>query len=325
VTLPAGQYDVHFGTDAAGKPLSLSFAVPEHAVVAVAVAPASAVPARAVPLDGDGWTETRGGGGSKASWVARCTGPADATSYRVVATCSGGSASSVCGVVARWLDDKQHYRFVWDRAAGELRLERQFGDGVIVLARGTAPGTDQDPHTLALQVDGFRLQATFDDALVLQSFDGAFPRGAAGTFSAGDAVTWHALAIEPPAAPRGSSALVRDQSQASFHAATELPRGHFHVLELCLDRPHALVPRSNNGQEVALLQEPAAPRVLLADWRNSLGQSSLGEVPRDGAFVSELCWPELRLQGQAVLVRALLVSADGEAVVGATPAVPLLF
>jgi len=325
VTLPAGHYDVHFGADAAGKPLSLSFAVPEQAAVAVAVSAANAVGARAIPLDSDGWTETRGGGGSKPSWVARCTGPAEASSYRVVATCSGGGASSVCGVAARWLDDKQHYRFVWDRGAGELRLERQFGPGVIVLARGPAPATDLDPHTLALQVDGFRLRATFDDAVVLQAFDGAFPRGSFGTWSAGDAVTWHDLAIEPPAAPRASSALVRDQSRASYHAATELAPGHFHVLELCLDRPHALVPRTRNGQELALLQRPAAPQVLLGDWRNSLGQSTVGQVMREGVIGSELYWPELRVFGQVVLVRALLVSPDGEAVVGATPAVPLAF
>jgi hypothetical protein len=325
VTLPAGQYDVHFGADAAGKPLSLSFAVPDHAAVAVAVSAANAVGTRAVPLDGDGWTETRGGGGSKASWVARCTGPAEASSYRVVATCSGGGVTSVCGVVARWLDDKQHYRFVWDHAANELRLERQFGGDVIVLAHGPVPVTDLDPHTLALQVDGFRLQATFDDAVVLQAFDGAFLRGACGTFSAGDAVTWHGLATEPPAAPRGSSALVRDQSQASFHASTALAPGHFHVLELCLDRPHPLVPRTANGQELWLLQRPAAPQVWLGDWRNSLGANGIGEVPREGVFVSELCWPEGRLVGQVVLVRALFVSPDGEAVVGATPAVSLAF
>jgi len=325
VTLPAGQYDVHFGADAAGKPISLSFGVPEHAAVAVGVMQAGAVGSRGIPLDGDGWTETRGGGGSKGSWVARCTGPVEASSYRVVAMCKGGGASSVCGVVARWLDDKQHYRFVWDYAAGELRLERQFGGDVIVLAHAPVPVTDLDPHTLALQVDGFRLQATFDDAVVLQAFDGAFPRGACGTFSAGDAVTWLELAIEPPAAPRGSSAIVRDRAHASFHAATGLAPGHFHVLELCLDRPHPLVPRTANGQEPWLLQRPAAPQVWLADWRNSLGQNGIGLVPRDGTFTSEVCWPERTLLGQNVLVRALFVSPDGQAVVGTTPAVPLAF
>jgi hypothetical protein len=65
VTLPAGQYDVHFGADAAGKPISLSFGVPEHAAVAVGVMQAGAVGSRGIPLDGDGWTETRGGGGAK--------------------------------------------------------------------------------------------------------------------------------------------------------------------------------------------------------------------------------------------------------------------
>ncbi|HEX6813414.1 MAG TPA: hypothetical protein VF384_17480 [Planctomycetota bacterium] len=326
VTLPRGLYDVHFGADAAGKPISLSFAVPDHANVAVAVSRAGAVEARVVPLDGEGWTEKQLGGASKPSWVARCTGPADAVNYRVVATCSGGSASSVCGVVARWQDVEQHYRLVWDRRATELRLERQLGPGVFVLARGPAPVNDFDPHTLALQVDGFRLRATFDDDVVLQAFDGAIPRGAFGLHSAGDAVTWQALAVEPPAKPRGSSALVRDPPAASFHATTDLAPGHFYVLQLCLDRPHALVPLTPNGQEPWLLQRPAVPQVLLADWRSTLGGKTIGEVPREGAFVCELRLPlPARAFVQSVLVRALLVSADGEAVVAVTPAVPLAF
>jgi hypothetical protein len=80
-----------------------------------------------------------------------------------------------------------------------------------------------------------------------------------------------------------------------------------------------------NGQEPWLLQRPAAPQVWLGDWRNSLGQNGIGVVPRDGTFTSEVCWPERRLLGQNVLVRALFVSPDGQAVVGTTPAVPLAF
>ncbi len=324
--LPAGDYDVHFGTDALGKPISLSLPVSDHAVVTIAVAPAGAVLTHDISPVDEAWTDTAGGSSLKASWVARCAGSAEAASYRVVAMCSGGGPVSACGVVARWRDGSQHYRFVWDRGTTELRLERMLGPDLMVLARAAAPAHDQDQHALALQVDGFRLQAFFDDAPVLQAFDGAFTAGAFGTWVAGDAVTWQRVIIEPPAPPRGSSAIVRDHIAASFHAGTTVTSGHYHVLEFLLDRPHPIVPLTGNGMEIWLMQRPAAPQVLLADWRESLGVGALGEVPRDGLFASEVRWPILvGLQRQAVLVRALLVSPDGEAVVGATPAVPLWF
>jgi hypothetical protein len=322
--LPAGAYELHFATDALGQPASLSLEVPDRAVVHVAVAPAAAAAAREVPLAGEGWTEATGG--ANPGWIARCSGGADAGDYRVAATCSAGGSAGACGLVARWRSAEHHYRFVWDRAAAEFRLERVLGKDTIVLARGPAAVAAARAPTLALQVVGFRLQAFCDDALVLQALDGAFAAGAFGTWTAGPPVVWQRVTLEAPAPARASSALVREAAVATFQAATEVVPGHYHVLELRLDRPHALVPLRPNGHEEWLLQRPAAPQVLLADWRGSLGAAGLGEVGRTGTFASEVRWPALvGLLGQVALVRALLVSPDGEATVAATPAVPLRF
>ena len=320
---PAGAFVVHFGVDALGKPMSLPLDVPDGAEVMVVTAPAGAAEAKVVRADAPDWQGFTGGV-APATWNARCIDPAGGGNHRVEASFVRGATSGDVGLVARWLDERQHYRLVWDRARSELRLERQHGDLTIVLARATSPGWDEHEHTLALQVEGFRLAAFCDDALVLQALDGAFETGACGVWWSGEPVSWQRFAIAPPAAPRGSSALVRSAGSAVFTAGTTVAPGNLHVLELRLDRSHPALPATPAGLEPWLVRSPAAPIVLQADWRESLGAGGIGEVPTNGVFTSRLVWPATpALGGQSVLVRALLVAADGEAVIGATPAVPL--
>lgn len=319
---PAGACVVHFGVDALGKPMSLPLDVPDGAEVRVAVEPAGVAATKVVPSGAPEWLSFAGGV-APATWNARCIDP-DGGDLRLEASFVRGANAGDVGLVARWVDERQHYRFLWDRARSELRLERQHGDLTIVLARTTSPGWDEHEHTLALQVEGFRLAAFCDDALVLQALDGAFEAGACGVWWSGEPVSWQRVAIAPPAAPRGSSALVRSAGSAVFTAGTIVAPGNLHVLELRLDRAHPALPTTPAGLEPWLVRSPAAPIVLQADWRESLGKGGIGEVPTDGVFTSRLVWPATpALAGQSVLVRALLVAADGEAVIGATPAVPL--
>ena len=324
ISTPAGAWMVHFATDAAGKPGSLELDVPEAAIVGIAIGTAGPVASRTLPIGDPAWVSHHGGNQLQASWEARCIGSPDERDYRVVATASGVGKGGGLGVVARWTDAEHHYRFVWDRQRAELRIERQLGGDVLMLARAPSPSVDERRHELALQVQGFCVQGFCDDVLVAQVFDGAFANGSAGTWVMGDAAQFVAFAIEPPAPPRASSALVATTAGASFVAATGAPAGHFYIVELALDRPHPLVPLTESGSEPWLLQRLAAPRVVLGDWRGSLGARTLGLVPRNGLVRAELAWPATTaLRRQAVLVRALVVSPDGDAVVSRTPAVAL--
>lgn len=323
VSLPAGEYRVHFGTDAGGKPRSLAFAVGERATVRVAVAPAAAAEVTEAPLTGPEWTEVAGGSGATgAAWRARCRVVAT-TDYRVNAEYVAG-ATGAFGLVARWLDARQHYRFVQDRDRDEVRLERQFGDDVLVLARAAAPAADAATHTMALQVDGFRIEAYLDDELVLTALDGAFMAGAFGMWSAGVGAAWQRSSVEPVAQPRTSTALVVEGAMASLHASTTVSPGQLHVLEFATDRPHPALPASPAGFEPCVLQlHPAAPRLLLADPRQALGPV-IGEVPLGGTFARRFGWPA-GLGKHAALVRAVIVSPDGAAIVERCPWLPLVF
>jgi len=308
-TLPAGDYDVHFGADAAGKPRSLRLSVPEHAGVFVATEAAD--PVR--------WSRVTFG---DEPGPLRCVGDPEATNYRVTATFVAAGEAAV-GLVAR-CDGTWFYRFVWDPAGPEFRLERSLGGEVLVLARGSASPYDEAPHALALQVDGFRLQACWDEAVVLQAFDGALSQGALGVWAPAAAGVVESVGRQPVAEPRASAALVAAASTATFHAAVTVVPGHWHVLELALDRTHPALPWTAAGLEPWLLLPPAAPVVMQADWRESLGAGGIGIVGPDGVLTSELRWPGLTgLRKQCALVRAVLVSADGEVIAARTPAVPL--
>jgi len=318
--LSAGEWNVHFGVDAAGKPRSLSFAANDGDDVRVAIDRAAAATVEAV-TDPAAWRRVDGGDGDR--FAARITGANDRRDARI-----GGEfvvGVDAVGLVARWVDATHHYRCVLDSARGELRLERVLGEHVLVLSRAAVALGAGAVVDLAMQVEGFRIAVFVDDALVTQSFDGAFEAGAAGTWTTGPdpAAPCRRFTIGPPAAPRASVALVRDDGHARFVAATTIVPGAFQLVELLLDRPGPPLPLTAAGVEPWLVREPASPRVLLADLRGSLGANTFTEVPRDGVLTADLQWPTALLAGRCTMVRSVSVTADGSAVVGTTPMVLL--
>lgn len=316
--LPAGDCEVHFGADAAGKPLSLAFAVPPGASVHVATAAAPALVVQDLTHHED-W-ERRDGG-----WRLRGSG-AERRDYRIEAVLVVEDRAIV-GVVARSHDDGSGYRLWFDGPAKELRLERRLGDAPLVIARAAVAdrGVSARPARLALQVQGFRLDGWLDDAIVVQALDGALTAGEPGICWSGAPPEVRAIALAPPAGQRASAALVAGSGEATLHAGLPFSPGHFCVLELALDRPYGLVLREPGGEEPWLLGVAAAPRVALDDWRGSLAGGPR-ELPVGGAFTLGLAWHDAAgIGGQAALARLLVVDPGGSAVVGATAFVPVRF
>ncbi len=316
-TTGAGEFAVHFAADAAGKPGSLQLDDIEDALVQVAVEVAAPAPAEVLAFDAPNWREQRVDGA-----VTRVFGERDAKNVRLLADLRSAFDAEVVGLLVRAQEDGGHYRYEWDRAAREHRLLRRMGGNDLVLARASEP-TGAQPHRVALQADGFRLQVCCDDVIVLQALDGGFEDGMVGTWQRGGAPAWSEVVLQAPAKPRASAVLLRHTTHATLHAWVPAPPGSLSVLELRLDRPHALLPTTAAG-ELWLLQPAVAPVLARGDWRNSLGAATLGEVDRDGRVRAEVALPALpALRGAACLVRAVIVDAGGEAVSGATPFVPL--
>lgn len=323
VVTTTGRWSVHFGVDAAGKPRSSTFDVNDGDDVHLAVDPAGAAKATVVANDDASWRRVEHGSGRTTAFAI--TGANDVRAGRVVGEFVVPGSETV-GLVARWNDATQHYRCAIDAARGEVRLERLLGGDLLVLARAATSIREGDVVHLAMQVEGFRIVVFVDDAIVLQTFDGAHEVGAVGTWTTGadPRAACRRFTIGAPAAPRDSVALVRSDGSAAFHLATTTTPGSFAIVEILLDRSGPPLP-TIAGIEPWLVREPAAPRVLLADLRGSLGTNAFAEIPPDGVVAATLRWPPGRLAGRCVLVRSLLVAADGGAKVGASPAVLLQF
>ncbi|MCA8977207.1 MAG: hypothetical protein KDC98_20970 [Planctomycetes bacterium] len=293
-----GDFAIDFARNARGKPESLRVSVADGMTVRVASENAAAV----APID-------------RVSDVG--------FDYRVVATVVAADPAVQVGLIARQRDPDNLYRFIWDRARSEFRLERRMGASSLVIGSSPGPAGDADPHRLAFQVEGFRLRAWLDDALVLQMLDGAHADGGWGTWCDDDAeVEWRDAAIEPVAPPTATSAITATDHAATLTVATTAAGGHFGVLELSLDRPHPAVPLSAADLEPWLLLRPASPRVLLGDFSGDLAAGAITELPPDGRMSCELHWPPgVALSGQVALARILVVSPDGGRLVSRTPAV----
>ena len=328
VLVSGGDAEVHFPTNAHGKPLSMKLAVPANTHVDIGVA--SAPPVRAQRL------EVFAAGGSESTLTAKARAlpvhvfamdwlDAELSDYRVSITVEAVVDASMFGIVARHSEGSGCYLFSIDWQSQLLRLERWMGADHTVVAEVDAPWL-LPKHMLTLQVDGFRLQCLVDDEVVLQSFDGALGDGAPGVAWIGNRPKVGDLMIEPVAQPLASAAMVQDQQRAKLFSSVPFAAGHLYMLELALDRPHPWITRSLAGFEPSLMQPFAAPVILWADWRTSFGSSTVGEVGLGGLISCEIELPDLlTLRANVALARVLIVAPNGSAVVGVTPSVRVCF
>ena len=332
VEVPAGPISVHFGSDRNGKPSSLSLVANVGDEVTIAIAAAEP------PFGGrEFWLHDDARGQMREQYVdtlamgdaaavhVRAVGGAqlDVSDYRVSITF--GEVSGLVGVVARHRPGEGCYLLAVEPGSTTVRLVRFMGGQHIVLAEAESPFELAASFTLTLQVDGFRLQGLVDDVPVLRVFDGALRRGSFGAAWTGDPPK-NAGFYESVAPARPSASIVQRRDRAVLHAATTVPPGNLFVAELALDRPGPALPLSPAGFEPWLLQPPAAPRLMRAEWRRSWCDGGFGEVPSDGRLQIDLAWKRLpALAGRVAVARVVLGDAEGRAVTGSTPAVPVGF
>ncbi|MCK5942290.1 MAG: hypothetical protein KAI24_10005 [Planctomycetes bacterium] len=326
VRLGAGDHAVHFPNRANGKPQSLQFAVPDGASVVLGVEPAGPAPRRGVTIDGEGaFAGTLTVGGRDTPIHVQTTGAADtaASDYRLSATVTATDGCEMFALVARHHAEQGCYLFAIDWRAGKVRLERVMGGDHFVVREADVPKLGEK-HTLTLQVHGFRIEGLVDDAPLVRSFDGAISQGAPGVAWSGERPEVGEVWLEEPAEPLASAALVQAGGRATLHASVPQHPSGLAIVELRLDRPHRWVPRSPGGFEPWLRQPFAAPVIAWGDWRGSLGGVTITEVGFDGEVSIELRLPDLpALRLQAALLRLLIATPDGDAIVGATPSVGL--
>jgi hypothetical protein len=303
--LPAGTWRLHFPAGGGGRPAPLEVEANAGGRVFVAVAPAPG---------GEPDTEL-----AATLQEARTFEVGDGHSVRVCARIKQAADGGAAGVVARWSSADDHYRFVRDPKARELRLERRLGGHDELLQRTALAAVDGGWHDLELEVDGFGLLALFDDVPVARVLDGALTHGACGTFVAqGAHAEFEGLRAAPPTSPLPSAAVVTAGGAADYVARTVEPPGSTWQLLLRIDRPTAPWPTGALGFEVPLLVGLAEPVFLF-------GHAS-GFVGDGGAIAAHLDWPAGHLLGlQAALLGGWVGSPDASELRARLPWVALRF
>jgi hypothetical protein len=92
------------------------------------------------------------------------------------------------GILARYVDEHNYYRFSVDNERSYARLVARIGGAFVLLDEDLDfPGYTQGVWTeLALIVDGDSIEAYVDDELVLSATSSAHPAGAVGLYSWGN-------------------------------------------------------------------------------------------------------------------------------------------
>jgi hypothetical protein len=352
----AGEHRLDFAPFGGGKAASLPLDLPDGGSVHVAVgrlaarmpdaeAPWSvgiAAPLRLdafVARDGDGF-----GGAVPAGWHATgeliavepprspgTTGPslfiADEPphDYVVHARVRSSSGDEV-GLIARANAPDQHYRLVWLPAQQRVRLLRQMGDQLLVLAEAPGPAADGRVHDLALQVSGFRLQAFCDDAAVAQVLDGAHGSGRFGLWvSSGTVAEFSQVAAEVPWAALAVVAAMVTPGRADIVGRAPASAGSGYCLALRLDQPFGPI-LGGDGSEPFLGVGPAAPVFFVGREAGTSVTGMRGMIGPRGEFAAHLEWPRTAvLRGRVALAGGYVIDVDGSAVQSLLPAARVIF
>lgn len=322
--LPAGRWNVFVASHEGVRPAPLQVDAAAGGFVHVAV---SAQQRRTATND-EGAMSTRKPQGASVL-AERCDARAfDAAAFADVCVTAwvridAGNAAGSAGIACRYVDAGNHYRLVVDQKARELQLQRAMGGTLRVLQRCALPtsaiGADGSISCeLQLEASGFRLVAAFDGEVLLRAFDGGLTDGVVATYcDEGVAAQFERVAIDVPAEPAATVAVVHDSRSATFVAAALHAVDCPFACMLALDRPLPL----------RLLDDAGfAPFALVAPSQQPFVPFGCGVIDRDGTLRASIEWPAgVALALQVAVVDCAIGTPDGSALQERLPRASLRF
>ena len=132
------------------------------------------------------------------------------TDYRFRAGMRSDGGGGAIGVVFRYVDERNHYRFVMDRAGPTRRLDRVSNGMVTTLISDAMPHPAAERMTVTVDAVGSRLRVYLGSALVFDQVDATHARGMIGLYARNnETATFEDVEVEPP--PLEAFALYRDR------------------------------------------------------------------------------------------------------------------
>jgi len=140
--------------------------------------------------------DTDGDGASDGLEISQGTDPLDPdsnlklravrwTDYRITLNMESGDNGAI-GVLFRYLNNNNYYRFSWDSGQGYRRLiKREFGEFTL-LAEDAVPYIPGQTYRVEIVAQGSTLQILIDGALIVSVTDSSIPSGSIGLYSSGN-------------------------------------------------------------------------------------------------------------------------------------------
>lgn len=104
------------------------------------------------------------------------------TDYRLSLTMKSTDDDAI-GAMFRFKDDRNYYRFVWDKQSGFRRLEKRVNGAFTTLAADTVAYTVGQNYYVTILAQGTKLQVSIDGQLVFSVTDSAMSGGTVALYS----------------------------------------------------------------------------------------------------------------------------------------------
>jgi hypothetical protein len=104
--------------------------------------------------------------------------------YRVTLTLASASADAI-GVIFRYQDGDNYYRFSWSHQHAERHLVKRENGVFTLLATDTAPDVAELPYELTIVADGMILEIWINAMPIFSVADASFPQGTIALYASG--------------------------------------------------------------------------------------------------------------------------------------------
>ncbi len=148
-------------------------------------------------------------------------GELDWTDYRLRVGLSSDGGTGAIGVVFRFSDDRNYYRFSMDRSGPTRRLDRVVNGVVTTLISDDVPHPANERMTVTVDAIGARLRVYVGAALVFDQVEASHPAGMIGLYAHdNDNACFDEVEVEVP--PLEAFALFRDRFREGSSAAWQV-------------------------------------------------------------------------------------------------------
>lgn len=196
------------------------------------------------------------------------------------------------GVVLRWQDGQNHYRFSLDAERGYRRLVKVVQGVWTVLWQSDADYVPNAWHTIQCSARGDRLRVQWDGLPLCEVRDTSLAMGRAGLYCwASTPVLWDDVVLQVPPRPRAVTVAHATAGQATIELAAPASAGRTYLVALSLSTAPGIAMSALQPNDPRIWPLTYDPFFELSLLPNPVLQQFLGTLDADGRATATVVWP----------------------------------